>query len=180
MQIEKLRYFDLARHWTRRVEPHLGDKKLNDLLRHDFGLYTERWMGRVFKRGQFPRDFELFEKNNPLPPKKREPRFWRYVKWSSCHYVANFNLRLALLVEKRPWRIITNTWHTTVWDGENTIFEFNYLALELSPAEIFSRVGENIYTLPVGKLGICTKGFGVSVYHGQDKSWRTMNMEAAA
>ena len=176
--LSDFRYFDLARHWTKRVEPHLEDPRLNDILLHDFGLYTERWLHEVFKRGQFPRDFEPLEKYNHLPPKKREPRFWRYAKWSSCHYMANFNLRLATLVAPdRAWRIITNTLHTTVWDGEQTMFEFNFLALEISPAEIFSHQDQNVYALPLGEHGVCTKGKGVNVYNGLDE-WRMLE-EAA-
>ena len=40
---EKLRYYDLQRHWTNRIDPHLGDRKLNHLVR-DFNKFTfGRW-----------------------------------------------------------------------------------------------------------------------------------------
>lgn len=170
---DKLRYYDLARHWTKRVEPHLEDKKLNDFLLHDFGLYTDRWLDIGFNPGDYPRDFEQYEKFNHLPYQQKEPRFWRYVKWSACHYLANFNLRLAMLSEPtRPWRIITNTYHTTVWDGEYTMFDPNFLALEIDPMEFLSHLGQKLYALPVGEHGVCTRGKGVNVANRVEKTWR--------
>ena len=57
------------------------------------------------------------------------------------------------------------------------MFEFNFLALEIDPADIFSDPVHNVYTLPVGEHGVCTKGKGVNVYNGLDE-WRTIQ-EAA-
>ena len=42
----------------------------------------------------------------------------------------NFNLTLAQLAEpKKEWRIVTSLIHSTVWDGEHTLFDLNGLAL---------------------------------------------------
>jgi hypothetical protein len=30
--LDRLRYYDFRRHWTKRLTPQLGDKKLNDIL----------------------------------------------------------------------------------------------------------------------------------------------------
>ena len=50
----------------------------------------------------------------------------------------NFNLKLAMLAEAgRPWRILTSDEHSTVWDGEQTLFDFNFRALGVLPAECF-------------------------------------------
>jgi hypothetical protein len=38
---------------------------------------------------------------------------------------------------KRKWRIITSDKHSTVWDGEYTLFDFNFQALGVSPKECF-------------------------------------------
>ena len=62
--------------------------------------------------------------------------FWDYAVHSGCHWVVNFNLRLAELVEpKRPWRIVTTQKHSTVWDGAETLFDINFLALGVHPDE---------------------------------------------
>jgi hypothetical protein len=55
----------------------------------------------------------------------------------------NFSLRLAMLVEPdKPWRIITSEKHSTVWDGGNTLFDFNFQALGIDPNECFETAFE--------------------------------------
>ena len=40
------------------------------------------------------------------------------MKHAACHWLVNFALELAQLVEPdRKWRIITSDKHSTVWDG---------------------------------------------------------------
>jgi hypothetical protein len=64
------------------------------------------------------------------------PAFWGYAIHASCHWVVNFCLRLAELVEpRRPWRIVTSQKHSTVWDGAETLFDINFLALGVDPDE---------------------------------------------
>jgi hypothetical protein len=56
----------------------------------------------------------------------------------ACHWLVNFELCLAqLTLPKRRWRIITSDEHSTVWDGRDTLFEFNFLALKVSPDDCF-------------------------------------------
>lgn len=53
--------------------------------------------------------------------------------------IVNFTLRLAQLVEPdRAWRIVTSNDHSTVWDGAQTLFDFNFLALGVNPDECFA------------------------------------------
>jgi hypothetical protein len=125
-----------------------GDKRLNEILVRDFNKYTLGRWGECFTPGQFPRDFEScdwdYDHRGP------EPRFWRYVKHGACHWLVNFNLRLAQLVEpERAWRILTSDRHSTVWDGDQTLFEFNYLAWGTAPDECFERA--NGTQLPPGQ-----------------------------
>jgi hypothetical protein len=50
----------------------------------------------------------------------------------------NFNLRLAQRVDpSRPWQIVTSDKHSTVWDGKETLFDLNFLALGVDPNEAF-------------------------------------------
>jgi hypothetical protein len=128
-------YYDLTRNWSK-IQPHLRNKTLNKILVEDFNKYTfGRWV-REFEPGEFPRDYEtcLWDSEHQGP----EPRFWRYVKHGACHWLVNFELCLAqLTLPKRRWRIITSDEHSTVWDGRDTLFEFNFLALKVSPDDCF-------------------------------------------
>jgi hypothetical protein len=55
----------------------------------------------------------------------------------------NSNLRLAMLVQpKKPWRIITSEDHSTVWDGDDTLFDFNFQAFGIDPNESFDLAHE--------------------------------------
>jgi hypothetical protein len=143
-----MRYYDLKKHWTRKIEPFLTDRRLNAVLVRDFNKFTfGRWR-KPFTHAQFPFDFESCDWW--LDHRGPQPRFWRYVKHSACHWLVNFNLRLAQLVEPdRPWRIITSENHSTVWDGDQTLFDFNLLAFGVPPDECFALANEE--HLPPGQ-----------------------------
>jgi hypothetical protein len=45
---------------------------------------------------------------------------------------------LAVLTEpNRMWRIISSSDHSTVWDGDETLFDLNFQAMGISPDECF-------------------------------------------
>ena len=147
-----MRYYDVTRHWTRRIESHLQDETLNNILVADFNDYTQSRWGKVFYPGMYPEDIESCDWR--LNHRGRTPRFWRYVKHGACHWIVNFCMRLATLVEPtRNWRILTSDEHSTVWDGKNTLFEFNYLALGISAEECFASA--NAEELLPGEYLVC-------------------------
>ena len=133
--------------------PHLGDEKLNKILVRDFNRYTYGRWRQPFKSGDLPHNFEscFWE---PLHY-SNWPRFWDYVKHSACHWLVNFNLRLVTLAEpKRRWRILTSDLHSTVWDGRNTLFDLNFLALGVSPEECWdlaTSMEHGAMEMPIGK-----------------------------
>jgi hypothetical protein len=57
-QPAKVRHYDVARHWTKRIEPHLGDERLNNILVADFDDYTQSRWDKVFYPGMYPGDIE--------------------------------------------------------------------------------------------------------------------------
>jgi hypothetical protein len=143
-----MRYYDMTRHWSRKIVPHLGDAELNDVLVRDFNKFTwGRWR-RKFTLGQLPAQFESCDwRDGHRGP---SPRYWAYLKHSAGHWLVNFALRLAILAEpKKAWRIITSDKHSTVWDGKHTLFDLNFLALGISPKESFELAYDQM--LPPGK-----------------------------
>jgi hypothetical protein len=132
--LDKLRYYDFRRHWTTRIMPHLADKKLNAILVRDLQKYTR---GR-FKTGDLPCDYDSMSWR--LDHRNPYPRYWDYAMSGACHWLVNFNIRLATLAEpERPWRIITGDDHSSVWDGKHTLFDLNYSALGVSPSECYQK-----------------------------------------
>lgn len=142
-----MKFYDVQKHWTKKIEPQLP--AANDILVRDFNKFTfGRWKQK-FKAGQVPHEFESCDwwcsHKGPMP------RYWQYVKHAACHWLVNFNLRLATLVEpKRPWRIVTSDRHSTTWDGDNTLFDLNGLALFDSADHAFETADEE--HLPVGEF----------------------------
>ncbi len=67
-----------------------------------------------------------------------ETKVWKYTKHAACHWLVNFNLKLATLSEpKHTWRILTSPLHSTVWNGEDILFEFNFKAFGVKADECF-------------------------------------------
>jgi hypothetical protein len=135
-----MKYYDLKKNW-RRVRPHLADKKLNNILIRNFNKYTFGRWGEEFTHGRLPCEFESCDWDIDHPG--RRPAFWNYTKHGACHWPVNFSLRLAMLVmPERPWRIITSERHSTVWDGEETLFDFNFQAFGIDANECFEMASE--------------------------------------
>ena len=147
-----VRYYDVARHWTKRIAPHLQDETLNKILVADFNDYTQRRWGRAFDPGTYPEDIESCDWR--MGRRGRSPRYWRYVKFGACHSIVNFCLRLATLVEpSRGWLDLTGGEHSTVWDGHNILFDFNYLALGIPAEECFAKANDQ--ELLPGEYMVC-------------------------
>lgn len=139
-QSKTMSYYDLKKNW-RRVKPHLEDKKLNNILVRDFNKFTTGCWRRPFVHGDLPSDFESCDWH--IDRRGKRPAFWRYVRHGACHWLVNFSLRLATLVEpQKPWRIITSEGHSTVWDGGDTLFDFNFQAFGIDPNECFETAFE--------------------------------------
>ena len=120
-------FYPVVKNWDK-IRPHLDNPDVQRVLVRDFNKFTAGCWGERFRLGQFPHDFE----DCPwfLHVRGRHPEFFSYVKHRACHWLANFNLTLAMLTEpKQKWRILRSDVHSTVWDGCTTLFDFNGLAL---------------------------------------------------
>lgn len=147
-----MQYYPITRNW-RKIKPHLLDKEAQRLLVRDFNKFTFGRWEQKFERGMKPREFESCDWD--IGHRGRPPEYWDYVKHSACHWLVNFNRRLAELAEpKRGWRIVSSDEHSTVWDGDETLFDMNFLALGVDPKEAWglASIGK-VY--PIGKNMIC-------------------------
>jgi hypothetical protein len=67
----------------------------------------------------------------------------------------NAALRLAELVEPDgAWRIVTSDEHSTVWDGDRTLFDMQFSALDIDPEECFRLALHEGIMLPIGEYMI--------------------------
>ena len=136
----KFRYYDLKKNW-RKVRPHLSDPLANYILIDDFNKFTRGIWKKPFLHGQYPAEFDRdCWSDDEFDEERTSPRYayMDYVAPGACHWLANFALRLAMLTEpSREWRVISSEYHSTVWDGRNTLFEFNWQAFGTPPADCF-------------------------------------------
>jgi len=134
----EFRYYDLKKNW-RKVKPHLSDPLLNYILVHDVDKFTREELGKPFTAGKYPADFDCqWWRTRHKGRTIRFHPFMNYVLDDASHWLVNFTLRLAMLVEPdREWRIITSQEHSTVWDGRDTLFDFNLQAFGASPLSCY-------------------------------------------
>jgi len=69
----------------------------------------------------------------------RHPAYWDFVVHGACHWIVDLDLFVAInAYPEIPWQILSSQRHSTVWNGdlrEPLLFDVNYLALDVPPAE---------------------------------------------
>jgi hypothetical protein len=171
-------YYDAQKYWTKKVLPVLSDPELRFVMERGLAdcVWRKGWDGfadylekhpYIPKQGFLPCHFDGCDwrwGNWGKGRHGRMPRYWDYVCHGACHFLVDFNLRLAMLVAPdRPWRILNNSkatfdptvgrdtyGHSTVWDGADTLFDLNFLALGVEPDEAFATASGDL-ELPPGK-----------------------------
>lgn len=136
MQQLKIEYYPIVKKWNK-IKKYINSPEVQEILVSDFNKFTYGKWGMEFKHGMKPIEFETCDWS--WDKKGRKPAYWDYVKHSACHWVVNFNLKLAQLAEpKKEWRILTSQKHSTVWDGNCTLFDMNFLALGIDANDAFN------------------------------------------
>jgi hypothetical protein len=148
----KVNYYPMQKNW-RKIGPSYRHPELKRLIYNEMEDFA---LGRAIDREA---DYEYSDFNlNVLPRyydscdwrwslgsgiRGRKPAFWDYACHSACHWTAQINLAVAMRAEpKRKWRLVSSDKHTTVWDGETTLFDSNFLALEVPTTEAWELAAE--------------------------------------
>lgn len=92
------------------------------------------------RKVDLPTDYDSCDwRFNGRGPYSRQPKFWDYAKHSACHWVADLALYVAMKSSPdTPWRILTSSKHTTVWNGcilDPILFDINFQALGITAEE---------------------------------------------
>lgn len=167
----KVNYYPMQKNW-RKIGPSYRRPELKRLIYNEMESYA---CGRAADLGI---DYEYSDFNLDVLPshydscnwrwgigsgiRGRKPAFWDYVCHSACYWTAQINLAVAMKTEPRhEWRLVSSDKHTTVWDGETTLFDGNFLALGVPANEAWELAAEqdDSAILPVGKF----------VLHGWDE-----------
>lgn len=84
-------------------------------------------------------DWRFVQRGRPGPA----PTYWEYVCHGACHWLVNLSLFVAQRAESaRPWRIVQSDRHSTVWDGDQTLWDANFLALDVDADEAWALAAE--------------------------------------
>ena len=71
-----MQYYPFQKNWTRKIRPHLHDKKLNEILVRDFNRYSMGRYGHPFTAGMLPEQIEScdwrFREDGRRGPKNQE------------------------------------------------------------------------------------------------------------
>lgn len=135
-----MKYYDVKKNW-RKLKPIAESAEAKSILNNDFNRYTMGRWNEHFPMDKYPRDFEGCDWDAERVG--RRPEYFKYVKHAACHWLVNFNLYVISKAEpKRDWVIVTSEKHSTVWDGDDTLYDLNFLALGIDPKEAFQLASE--------------------------------------
>ncbi len=139
-----MEYVQIQKHW-RKLRHVYADPGIRDLWYPDMELhrlvrceelgitYTplKVWDKETFGPHHFDSTDWRFTRQKPGPM----PHYWRWVCHSACHYLTRLSMHVATTVwPKKPWRIVTSQLHSTLWDGDQNLYDPNFLALQV-PAD---------------------------------------------
>lgn len=106
-----------------------------------------------------PSDWESSDWRYTCGRRGPEPAYWQYLTHGSCHWMCNLHLWVAVRAESdRPWRIVTSGKHSTVWDGDQTLWDPQFMALGVSATDAWDLAAEqpDSEMLPPGELMLHT------------------------
>ena len=148
-----LKYYDPVKNWDR-IACHLDESVVQQQLTEDFSKFIERRYGQfgtVYDPDKWPRDYETCDWD--VNRFQEEHEYWKLIKHSACHWLVNTSL---LLVQRacpeRGWRICTAPLHSTIWDGNKTLFDLTFCALGLGAIDAFACATFDGNELAVGEL----------------------------
>lgn len=91
-----MKYYNIARNWTKKIEPHPINPTVVRILVRDINKFTFGRWEKKFTAGMTPHQFETCDWW--MEHRGKMPRYWQYVKHAACHWLVNSNLELAQLV----------------------------------------------------------------------------------
>ncbi len=150
---DSARYVDIRKHWRRLKPIYYSDEALYiwKPCMLEFAVMDRGFPHEEQARHKFPEGYECCDWRYYPPRRGRQPAFWKFVCHSACHWLADLNLFVAMSAwPKEPWRIITASEHTTVWNGDfelPIVYDANWSAFSSTA----SKAGEALLTTWKGR-----------------------------
>ncbi len=139
----QLIYYPIQKRW-KKLGPIFRSEEMTELAHSVMEIYAQhraRTYGFQHKPKEFsssitPSDYDGCDWRLNTGRHGRQPDFWKYVCHGACHWTGPINIMAAMKAEpKKSWKLITSDRHTTVWDGEHTLFDPSYLAMRIPVAD---------------------------------------------
>jgi hypothetical protein len=148
-KIKEIRHYSVVKNW-KKIQDNIYHPDAQSILEHDFNKYTQGRWGLRFELGEFPGIYD--DCGWQIGRRGRTPEYFQYVKPGACHWLVNFYLTVAMLTTpSKDWRILTSDEHSTVWDGQKTVFDPNFLAIGVSAPETYKMARFGGEELAVGE-----------------------------
>ena len=113
--------------------PNMLDYAVNRSIQNGYELNGRHLLNKL------PRDFDSCDWRWGEGRRGPQPAFWNYVCHSACHWMVDCCLYVAMTAYPDiPWRIISSSKHSTVWNGDfknPILFDVNFLALGVHASE---------------------------------------------
>ena len=104
-----------------------------------------KWDFREQERYKLPCDYDRCDWR--WGRRGRRPHFHDFICSGACHWLASLSLWAAYTADPwRDWRIVSSELHSTVWDGDKTIFDTNFIGLEVPVEECWAMAGQQAST----------------------------------
>jgi hypothetical protein len=140
------KYYDFSRNWSKLIEPVMASQPAQYLLQRDFEKYANlqrrNYIQYARQKNIQITGTEWLYSPNKMPidydscdwrcDRRRLPAWGDYVCHGACHFIVNTLLYVACAaIPTKAWQIVTSDEHSVVWDGHNTLFDLNFVTLQI-------------------------------------------------
>lgn len=123
-----MQYYDVKKHWQK-IKHYYKSQEAKNIWYPRLQLYAENrgWDPIKYTETLTPSDFDSCDWRTRY---RRAPDYWKYVTHGACFWVVDLNLYLAKkILPDEIWVIVTSSKHALCWNGDDLLFDTNFLAL---------------------------------------------------
>jgi hypothetical protein len=144
---DKMKHYGIQKNW-KKLKPFFNTDDVQkqivkELISSQYSNCMDYGLDFKLKNTDFqnwkPCQFESSDWLYNLGRRGRRPDYFKFVKSMWCHWSVNVSMvALKEADPKTPWRIVVSDEHSTIWDGESTLFDILFEAKELDASEAWS------------------------------------------
>jgi len=126
---KNLKYYNISRNW-KDLKPVYYSEPISKVCFREMNEYSKvrNWALNTDKSRFLPIEFDSCDWR--CERKDRPPAFDDFICHAACHWIVNINLAVVKIAQPAtPWRVVHSEGHSTLWDGNKTLFDTNFLGL---------------------------------------------------